>query len=93
VVALRRGAAPELIDHGRTGFVVDTVDELVEAVKDVPKIDPHACREHVRARFSPRIMAERYVRLYEALLGRAQLAPITVTAAARRQLLEEGIVA
>ncbi len=92
VVALRRGAAPEIIDHGRTGFVVDTVDELVEAVKDVHRIDPYACREHVRARFSPRIMADRYVRLYEAMLGRTQLAPIT--APARREFaLEEGIVA
>lgn len=94
VVALRRGSAPELIDHGRTGFVVDSLDEMVEAVKDIGRIDPYACREHVRAHFSPRIMAARYVRLYEAMLGRAEPAPIAVTAPARRgAALEEGIVA
>ncbi|TAK56291.1 MAG: glycosyltransferase family 4 protein, partial [Dehalococcoidia bacterium] len=93
VIALRRGSASELIDHGRTGFVVDTVDEMVEAVRKVRTIDPHACRAHVRANFTPQIMADRYLRVYESLLGRAQLAPITVTPSPRRELLEEGIVA
>jgi len=93
VVALRRGSAAEIIDHGRTGFVVDSIDEMVEAIKDVPKIEPNACREHVRARFSRAIMADRYVRVYEALLGRAQLAPITVTQSKQWELLEEEVVA
>jgi glycosyltransferase involved in cell wall biosynthesis len=70
VVSLRRGSAEELIDHGETGFVVDTVDEMVEAVKDVPRIDPAHCREQVRARFSPANMAGEYVRLYEQLAER-----------------------
>jgi len=73
VVALRRGSAPELIEHGRTGFVVDTVDEMVEAVSMVGAIDPRACREHVRARFSPEIMARNYVRLYEEIVDRGRV--------------------
>ncbi len=72
VIALRRGAAPELIEHGKTGFVVDTVDEMVEAVKQVGRIDPAACREHVRAHFTPSIMARNYVRVYEELAGRTR---------------------
>ena len=93
VIALRRGSAPELIDHGRTGFVVDTVDEMVEAVRRAGTIDPHACRAHVRARFTPQIMAERYLRVYEAMLGRTRQAPATVPLPPRRDLLEEGVVA
>jgi glycosyltransferase involved in cell wall biosynthesis len=72
VIALRRGAAPELIEHGKTGFVVDTVDEMVEAVKQVGRIDPAACREHVRARFTPSIMAGNYLRVYEELAARTR---------------------
>lgn len=70
VVAFGRGSAPELIDHGKTGFVVDTIDEMVEAVQSVETIDPAACREHVRTRFSPQQMAAGYVRLYERVLER-----------------------
>ncbi|MEX0750821.1 MAG: glycosyltransferase family 4 protein [Dehalococcoidia bacterium] len=69
VIALRRGAAPELIAHGRTGYVVDTVDEMVEAVRDVGRIDPASCRAHVREHFSPVAMAEEYERLYETLVA------------------------
>ncbi len=70
VIAFRRGSAPELIRHGETGFVVDTVDEMIEAVKQVDDIDPQTCRDHVRANFSPAIMAARYVKLYEQLVER-----------------------
>jgi glycosyltransferase involved in cell wall biosynthesis len=73
VIALRRGSAPELIVHGRTGFVVDTVEEMAEAVRHVDTIDPYACREHVRANFSPAIMAENYLRLYEETLEQGHL--------------------
>jgi glycosyltransferase involved in cell wall biosynthesis len=93
VVALRRGSAAEIIDHGRTGFVVDNIDELVEAVRDVPKIDPHACRDHVRTHFSPGIMADRYVHLYESILGKAQLGALTVSPPLIPDWMKEGVVA
>jgi len=70
VVAFRRGSAPELIDHGTTGYVVDTVDEMVDAVRNIGSIDPYACRAHVAARFSPAIMTESYLRLYEHIVER-----------------------
>jgi glycosyltransferase involved in cell wall biosynthesis len=69
VIALRRGSAPELIVHGETGFVVDSVDEMVDAVSQVPAIDPHRCRAHVAESFAPHIMAANYLRLYERLLA------------------------
>ncbi|HZP56271.1 MAG TPA: glycosyltransferase family 4 protein [Dehalococcoidia bacterium] len=67
VIALRRGSAPELIVHGETGFVVDTVDEMADAVLDLGRIDPARCRDHVQAEFSVERMARAYLRLYEAL--------------------------
>jgi len=82
VIALRRGSAPEIIDHGRTGYVVDTVEEMVEAVEDVWRIDPAQCRAHVRANFSQETMAMEYERLYETLAstsaGRASVPVETV---------------
>jgi glycosyltransferase involved in cell wall biosynthesis len=83
VVAFRRGAAPELVAHGRTGFVVDTIEEMVDAVGQIGTIDPAACREHVRAHFTPSIMAHRYAQVYEELVARPRhTAAFAVTAAA-----------
>ncbi|HYM15118.1 MAG TPA: glycosyltransferase family 4 protein [Dehalococcoidia bacterium] len=73
VIALRRGSAPELIAHGETGFVVDTVDEMADAVEMVGTINPRACRERVRALFSPETMARDYLRVYDEVLERASV--------------------
>jgi glycosyltransferase involved in cell wall biosynthesis len=70
VIATRRGSMPELIDHGVTGFLVDTVEEAVEAIARVGEIDRHACRAAVAERFSVDRMADRYLALYRELLGR-----------------------
>jgi glycosyltransferase involved in cell wall biosynthesis len=64
VIALRRGSAPELISHGETGYVVETVAEMADCVAAASRIDPARCREHVRQRFAPAIMAEGYERAY-----------------------------
>lgn len=71
VIAFRRGSAEELIVHGETGFVVDSPDEMVDAVGATPSIDPARCREHVRQNFAPATMADRYLRIYERVLERA----------------------
>ncbi|MEV7969132.1 glycosyltransferase [Sphaerisporangium sp. NPDC088356] len=67
-VGLRRGVLPEIIDHGRTGFLADTEEELAELVLRVDEIDPEECRREARARFAPAVMADRYLELYERLL-------------------------
>lgn len=64
VVALRRGAVPELIVDGQTGIVVDTLDELPEAIVRARSIDPVACRKHVEAGFTVEVMAEGYEAVY-----------------------------
>jgi glycosyltransferase involved in cell wall biosynthesis len=67
VIARPCGAVPELFAGGEIGFLGDTVDELVEAVKRIDTIDRAACRRHVEARFS----VARMVDDYEALFRRA----------------------
>lgn len=68
VIALRRGSAPELIAHGETGYVVDTVDEMVSAVGCIGAIRREACRQWVASRFTPQIMVSQYLQVYERLI-------------------------
>ena len=68
VIAFNRGSMPELIDDGVTGFLVDTVEQAVEAVARVDQLDRAACRRAVEARFSVARMADAYLRLYRRLL-------------------------
>jgi glycosyltransferase involved in cell wall biosynthesis len=69
VIASRRGSMPELIDHGVTGFLVDSVDEAVAAIGRIGEIDRAACRAAVAARFTVDRMADRYLALYRSILG------------------------
>ncbi|WP_406673454.1 glycosyltransferase [Nonomuraea sp. N2-4H] len=69
-IGLRRGCLPELIDHGRTGFLAGTEEELAEWILRADEIDPEECRREARRRFSPSVMADRYLELYEQVIGR-----------------------
>jgi glycosyltransferase involved in cell wall biosynthesis len=65
VIGLRRGAIPEVVIDGVTGFVVNDVDEMAEAVWRTSEINPHACRVHVETNHSATRMASEYEDLYE----------------------------
>ncbi len=67
VVALNRGAVPEIVVDGKTGFVVDSVDAMIEAVSRIDRIDPGDCRKHVQNNFSITSMAYKYSELYYQL--------------------------
>jgi glycosyltransferase involved in cell wall biosynthesis len=67
VIATSRGAAPELIRHGHTGFLADNVDDMAAAVGESAEIDPEECAWETRTRFSPEAMAEGYLRVYESV--------------------------
>lgn len=69
VVALRNGAAPEIIDHGVTGFVVDGLDEFAAAVEQADGLDPAACRARVEDKFSTRAMLDGYEEVFERVAG------------------------
>jgi glycosyltransferase involved in cell wall biosynthesis len=68
VIGLRRGSVPEIVRHGTTGFICDSVDEMVEAVGSLSAIDRHDCRLDAEARFSDRVIVDAYERLYESLV-------------------------
>jgi glycosyltransferase involved in cell wall biosynthesis len=67
VVALARGALPEIVQHGRTGLLADGFDGLVEALHQIETIDRDACRAEARARFGADRMVRDYLGLYAQL--------------------------
>lgn len=68
VVALRRGAVPELVEDGVTGIVEDSIDNLVSRFHDLSAISNVSCRESAELLFGKERMAERYEALYKELL-------------------------
>jgi glycosyltransferase involved in cell wall biosynthesis len=64
VVALNRGAVPELVRHGETGLICEDPAGLPKALREADTLDPAACAEHVRTAFSADLMARRYERVY-----------------------------
>ena len=68
VIATRRGAMPELIEDGVTGFLIDDPDEAPAAIAGLPEIDRRACRARVEARFTDDRMAARHEVLYRRLV-------------------------
>jgi glycosyltransferase involved in cell wall biosynthesis len=69
VVALRRGAAPELVSDGMTGVVCESPDDLPQAIATAARLDPLACRAHVEASFTAERMVQRYEELYQRVAG------------------------
>jgi glycosyltransferase involved in cell wall biosynthesis len=69
VVAFNRGSMPELIQHGKAGFIVENVDEAVSILSKVPTINRNYCREWVSEKFSIDKMAEGYIEVYKKILG------------------------
>ena len=69
VLAFRRGALPEIVDDEFTGFIVDDVASMAEAVGRVKDIQPADCRDYVEQHFSAERMASDYEALYRRILG------------------------
>jgi glycosyltransferase involved in cell wall biosynthesis len=70
VIAYRHGSVPEVIDEGVTGFVVDSEEEAVRAVRRLGEIDRRQVRACFERRFTAKRMATEYVALYEDLVRR-----------------------
>jgi glycosyltransferase involved in cell wall biosynthesis len=68
VIAFRRGSMPELIDEGRTGFLVDTTEQAVAAVGLARHVDRQAIRKVAVARFGVDRMVDEYLAAYGQLL-------------------------
>ena len=67
VIAFRCGSVPEVIDHGQTGFVVDSVDQAVSAIASLPAIDRAGVRRVFEQRFTAERMACDYLEIYRRL--------------------------
>ncbi|MDS1030181.1 glycosyltransferase family 4 protein [Bacillota bacterium LX-D] len=68
VIAFNRGAVMELIDHGRTGFIVTCPEEMFQAVENIDQIDRLNCRQHVMKNFSIEKMASDHEKAYLDIL-------------------------
>jgi glycosyltransferase involved in cell wall biosynthesis len=55
VIAYRLGSVPEVVDEGTTGFIVDSIDDAVGAVRRIGSLDRSICRRVFEERFSPHI--------------------------------------
>lgn len=68
VIAFRKGSMPELITDKVDGFLVENVEEAVEKVSQLDRIDRGACRKTVEERFTKERMADDYLRVYRRIL-------------------------
>lgn len=72
VVAFRNGSVAEVMADGRSGFIVEDVDEAVDAVHRLPDVQREWCRSVFDERFSARRMAENYLKVYDRLIDARQ---------------------
>jgi glycosyltransferase involved in cell wall biosynthesis len=76
VIARGLGAAPEVVRDGVTGFICDSVDEMVSAVAASAALRPENCRKEAERHFSAAAMVEGYERIYRSALARTGLLEI-----------------
>jgi glycosyltransferase involved in cell wall biosynthesis len=69
IIAFKNGSVPEVIDEGQSGFIVNTIDEAVDAVKNISRISRSVCRKAFETRFSVTRMANQYLALYEKMVA------------------------
>ena len=72
VIAMKKGAMAEIIEHGVNGFLVKNEQELGEAIDRIGEIDPEACRRTVEQKFSAAAAAEGYIKRYYETIERAK---------------------
>lgn len=74
-IGFRRGSVPEIITDGVNGFIVNNVDEAVEAAPSIAELSRAACRRAFEERFTAARMASDYLRIYEELLSARAMGP------------------
>jgi glycosyltransferase involved in cell wall biosynthesis len=68
VIAFRKGSVAEVVEHGVTGFIVETEEEAAEAVERAAGLDRRAVRARFEERFTSDAMARGYAAIYEGLV-------------------------
>ncbi len=74
VIAMNLGSAPEVIEHGKTGFLCSTVDECLAALEQIPTLNRADCRQHVVDHFSVKRMVDGYEAVYREIVS-GQMSP------------------
>lgn len=69
VIAMNLGSASEVIAHGVSGFLCETIAQCVDAIKSAARLDRHTCRDHVLMNFTAKRMADGYEAVYQKILG------------------------
>lgn len=72
VISFSRGAAPEVVVDQKTGFLVNSISEMVDAMAKAPKLDRQACRTHVEQNFTAQKMTLGYLQIFESEITRYQ---------------------
>jgi len=68
VISCARGALPEIVEHGRHGFLINSIDDGVHAIRRISEISRIECRARVEKKFSADVVVTQYEELYEKLL-------------------------
>jgi glycosyltransferase involved in cell wall biosynthesis len=70
VIAYRRGAIPEVIEEGKTGFVVDSEEQMAEKIARIGELSRKNCREAVEKKYTIKVMVEGYEAVYLKIIGK-----------------------
>lgn len=79
VIVLRRGSAEEVVVDGKTGFICDHTQDMIEAVKKIDDINRKDCRSHVEKNFSIETMVDGYEKAFSSILGKNKKQTPTTT--------------
>ena len=72
VIAYQRGSMPELIQEGKTGFLVNNMQQAINSIKALHTIDRTYCHTYAKAQFSQEKMVEAYLDLYEQVKAKSK---------------------
>jgi len=70
VIGFNRGSVPEVIEHGKNGYIVENVQEMTDAVKKISQIKRSEVRECAVKNFSIEVISEKYLQVYQKLLSK-----------------------
>jgi glycosyltransferase involved in cell wall biosynthesis len=68
IIAWNRSSMGEIIEDGKSGFLISSIEEMAAKIKELKTIDRRACRSRAELLFDSKVMAKRYVELYERIL-------------------------
>jgi glycosyltransferase involved in cell wall biosynthesis len=74
VIAFDNGSVSEIIDNGKTGFIVNSTEEAVKAINNLNRISRYECRRVFEERFSSERMTQDYVSLYQSIINKEDIA-------------------